>query len=97
MIRQIAYYRDKLGFQCLAPPANNPDKYEDELLDAYLHIEDAGALHSEYSAKGVEFSRGFVIKPATEAFSLSVPTSHKVRRTRFGEGRKTSAVRDLRN
>src|ERR1700736_5297070 len=56
----LAYYRDKLGFECLGtwqdppvyaivardqhaihfrraePPTANPDKYSDELLDAYL-------------------------------------------------------------
>jgi uncharacterized glyoxalase superfamily protein PhnB len=35
----------------------NPDKYEDELLDAYFSIEDADALHAEYAARGVEFTR----------------------------------------
>jgi len=94
--KTVAYYREKLGFECLgmwqdppvyamvardhreihfrcaAPPAANPDKYEEELLDAYLFIEDADALYSEYSAKGVEFirdlgnmpwrSREFVVK-----------------------------------
>ena len=34
-----------------------PDKYTDELLDAYLFIENAEALHAEYSARGVEFAR----------------------------------------
>jgi uncharacterized glyoxalase superfamily protein PhnB len=78
----LAYYGEKLGFECLgtwqdppvyaivardqqaihfrcaAPPTPNPDKYAEELLDAYLHIEDADSLHSEYAAKGVEFVRG---------------------------------------
>ena len=77
----LAYYQDKLGFECLGtwqdppvyaivardrhaihfrcaePPTANPDKYADELLDAYLHVEDADALHAEYAAKGVEFTR----------------------------------------
>ena len=77
----LAYYRDKLGFECLGtwsdppvyaivardnhrihfrvaqPPASNPDKYADELLDAYLFIEDADALYAEYAARGVEFTR----------------------------------------
>jgi uncharacterized glyoxalase superfamily protein PhnB len=80
----LAYYKSKLGFECLgtwqdppvyaiiardhqaihfrcaAPPTPNPDKYEDELLDAYLHVEDADALFAEYATKGVEFTR----KPA---------------------------------
>ena len=78
----LAYYKDKLGFECLStwldpptyaivardqhtihfrcaePPASNPGKYADELLDAYLFIEDADALYAEYAARGVEFTRG---------------------------------------
>ena len=78
----LAYYKDKLGFECLgtwqeppvyaivardqraihfrcaAPPAANPDKYADELLDAYIFVENADALHAEYAAKGVDFARG---------------------------------------
>lgn len=77
----LAWYKDKLGFECLGtwqdppvyaivtrdqqaihfrcaePPTPNPDKYEDELLDAYLHVDDADALHAEYAARGVEFTR----------------------------------------
>ena len=68
MTATLAYYRDKLGFDCVGtwddppvyaivardehrihfrlaePPKPNPDKYADELLDAYLFIEDADAL-----------------------------------------------------
>jgi uncharacterized glyoxalase superfamily protein PhnB len=92
----VAYYKDKLGFECLGtwqdppvyaivardqhalhfrcaePPTPNPDKYPDELLDAYLFVEDADALYAEYAARGVEIvrelgntpwrSRGFVVK-----------------------------------
>src|SRR3954466_9903489 len=77
----LAYYKDKLGFECLGtwqdppvyaivardqhaihfrcaePPAANPDKYADELLDAYLSVEDADTLHAEYTAKRVELTR----------------------------------------
>ncbi len=77
----LAYYRDKLGFECVGtwqdppvyaivardqhaihfrcaePPRPNPDKYGDELLDAYLLVEDADALYAEYASKGVEFTR----------------------------------------
>jgi uncharacterized glyoxalase superfamily protein PhnB len=94
--RTLAYYKDRLGFECLGtwqdppeyaivardqhaihfrcaePPTANPDKYADELLDAYLQVEDADVLFAEYAAKGVEFtrevanmpwgSRGFVVK-----------------------------------
>ena len=78
----LAYYKDKLGFECFgtwldppvyaivardqqvihfrcaAPPTANRNKYEDELLDAYLLVENADALYSEYAARGVEFTRG---------------------------------------
>ena len=78
----VAYYKDKLGFECLGtwqdppvyailardqhalhfrcaePLTPNPDKYPDELLDAYLFVEDADALYAEYAARGVEFVRG---------------------------------------
>ena len=79
--RTLAYYKEKLGFDCVGtwqdppeyaivarddhaihfrcaePPTANPDKYPDELLDAYLLIEDADALYAEYAARGVEFTR----------------------------------------
>src|SRR5690348_17730301 len=78
----LAYYKDKLGFECSGtwldppvyaivtrdenaihfrcaePPTANPDKYADELLDAYLFIDDADSLFAEYAACGVEFTRG---------------------------------------
>lgn len=78
----LAYYKDKLGFECKGtwqdppiyaivardhcaihfrcaePPTANPDKYEDELLDAYIYVENADALYAEYAANGVEFARG---------------------------------------
>jgi uncharacterized glyoxalase superfamily protein PhnB len=83
----LAYYKDKLGFECLGawpdppgqdppvyaivardqhaihfrcaePSTANPDKYAEELLDAYLFVEDADALYAEYAAKGLEFTRG---------------------------------------
>jgi uncharacterized glyoxalase superfamily protein PhnB len=47
-----------IHFRCAEPPTANPDKYTEELLDAYLHVEDADALYAEYAAKGVEFTRG---------------------------------------
>lgn len=64
----LAYYRHKLGFECLGvwqdppvyaiasrdqhaihfrcaePPTASPDKYADELLDAYLSVEDVDTL-----------------------------------------------------
>lgn len=77
----LAYYRNKLGFDCVStwqdppvyaivvrdehrihfryaePPAPNREKYENELLDAYLFVEDADMLYAEYASRGVEFTR----------------------------------------
>ena len=77
MAATLAYYRDKLGFECLGtwsdppvyaivarderrfhfrlaqPPTPNPDKYDDELLDAYVLIEDgtdARVIHADGSS-----------------------------------------------
>ena len=36
---------------------------EDELLDAYSFVEDADALHAEYAARGLEFTRGLENMP----------------------------------
>lgn len=81
MAATLAYYKDRLGFDCVGtwddppayaivardehrihfrladPPRPNPDKYADELLDAYLFIENADALYAEYLERGVEFTR----------------------------------------
>jgi len=83
----LAYYKEKLGFECLGtwsdppvyaiiardgqaihfrcaePPKPNPDKYADELIDAYLFVEDAEALYAEYAGKGAEFVRGLANMP----------------------------------
>ena len=83
----LAYYQEKLGFECLGtwldppvyaivardrhaihfrcaePSKPNPDKYSEELLDAYISIEDADALHAEFTAKGVEFTRQLANMP----------------------------------
>ena len=84
----LAYYKDKLGFECLstwpnssehgddppvyaiiardqhaihfrcaAPPTPNPNKYPEELIDAYLFVADVDALYAEYTARGVEVTR----------------------------------------
>ena len=52
-----------IHFRCAAPPAANPEKYEEELLDAYLHVENADAIYAEYAATGVEFTRGLANMP----------------------------------
>lgn len=83
----LAYYKDKLGFDCLGtwhdppvyaivardeqaihfrcaePPVARPDKYDEELLDAYISIEDADSLYTEYVGRGVEFTRGLANMP----------------------------------
>ncbi len=47
-----------IHFRCAEPPTANPEKYEEELLDAYIYVDDADALYAEYAAKGVTFARG---------------------------------------
>ncbi|HUL16158.1 MAG TPA: VOC family protein [Terriglobales bacterium] len=83
----LAFYKDKLGFECVGtwqdppvyaivardqfaihfrcaePPTANPGKYSEELLDAYISIEDADSLYAEYSARGVEFTRELADTP----------------------------------
>lgn len=46
-----------IHLRCAAPPSANPDKYADELLDAYVGLADADTLYAEYAARGVEFTR----------------------------------------
>jgi uncharacterized glyoxalase superfamily protein PhnB len=52
-----------IHFRCAAPSVPNPDKYEDELLDAYLNVDDADVLYAEYAAKSLEFTRGLANMP----------------------------------
>lgn len=54
----VARDQHAIHFRCAQAPTPNPDKYSDELLDAYLSIEDPDALYAEYAARGVEFTRG---------------------------------------
>lgn len=53
----VARDEQRIHFRFADPPASNPDKYADELLDAYLFIDNADALYAEYAARGVEFTR----------------------------------------
>jgi hypothetical protein len=46
-----------IHFRCAAPPTANPNKYADELLDAYLYVEDADPLYADYAPNGVGSSR----------------------------------------
>ena len=59
----MARDRQVVHFRCAEPPKANPNKYLDELLDAYLNVEDADALYAEYAAQGVEFTRGVANMP----------------------------------
>jgi uncharacterized glyoxalase superfamily protein PhnB len=59
----VARDHHAIHFRCAEPPTANPDKYSYELLDAYLHVEDADALYSEYAARGVEFTRNLANMP----------------------------------
>lgn len=59
----VARDQHRIHFRCAEPPAPNPAKYVDELLDAYLFVEDADALFAEYDARGVEVTRGLANTP----------------------------------
>lgn len=59
----VARDQQAIHFRCADPPTANPNKYSDELLDAYLRVEDADALYAEYAARGVEFARELADMP----------------------------------
>ena len=59
----VARDQQAIHFRCAEPPTPNPNKYRDELLDAYLFVEDADVLYAEYAAQGVEFTRGVANMP----------------------------------
>jgi uncharacterized glyoxalase superfamily protein PhnB len=59
----VARDHHAIHFRCAEPPKANPSKYTDELLDAYLFVEDADSLYAEYAARGVEFARGLANMP----------------------------------
>jgi uncharacterized glyoxalase superfamily protein PhnB len=52
-----------IHFRCAEPPTANSDKYSEELLDAYLFVEDADALYAEYTERDVEFTRQLTNMP----------------------------------
>jgi len=54
----VARDQHAIHFRCAAPPTARPDKYADELLDAYLHVEDADALYA--AGMRIEKARGCV-------------------------------------
>jgi hypothetical protein len=43
----VARDQQAIHFRCAEPPTANPDKYPDELLDAWLFVEDADALYAK--------------------------------------------------
>lgn len=47
----------RIHFRLAEPATPSPDKYADELLDAYLFVDNVDALYAEYAALGVEFAR----------------------------------------
>jgi len=59
----VARDQHAIHFRRAEPPTANPDKYADELLDAYLSVEDADALYAEYARNGVEFTRKLANMP----------------------------------
>jgi catechol 2,3-dioxygenase-like lactoylglutathione lyase family enzyme len=59
----VARDQHAIHFRCAEPPTPNADKYADELLDAYIFIEDADALYAEYAGRSVEFTRGLANMP----------------------------------
>ncbi|MCL2641859.1 MAG: VOC family protein [Phycisphaerales bacterium] len=59
----VARDRHAIHLRCAESPPANPDKYPDELLDAYINIEDVDGLYAEYADRGVEFTRGLADTP----------------------------------
>ena len=59
----VARDQHAIHFRFAEPPTANPNKYSDELLDAYVLIEDVDSLYREYAARGVEFARGLANTP----------------------------------
>ena len=59
----LARDQHEIHFRCADPPTANPNKYSDELLDAYLFVEDADALYAEYAERGVELVRELAKMP----------------------------------
>jgi uncharacterized glyoxalase superfamily protein PhnB len=59
----VARDEHAIHFRCADPPTPNPAKYADELLDAYVQVDDADSLYGEYTAAGVAFTRELANTP----------------------------------
>ena len=59
----VARDQQFIHFRCAEPSTANPDKYADELLDAYIRTEDVDTLYAEYASQGVEFTRKLANMP----------------------------------
>ena len=59
----VARDEHRIHFRCADSPTPNPEKYDDELLDAYVFVDDVDALYAEYAARGVEFTRLLATTP----------------------------------
>ena len=59
----VARDQRAIHFRCAEPPTANPDKYDDEFLDAYIFVEDADTLYAEFATRGIEFTRGLADMP----------------------------------
>lgn len=44
-------------------PPDSLEKYQSELLDAYLRVEDVAGLYAEFSGRGVDFHRALAEMP----------------------------------
>jgi hypothetical protein len=58
-----AFDQQPIHFCCAKPPIPNPDKYRDELLDAYLLVDEADALYAAYAVHGLKCTRGLANMP----------------------------------
>jgi len=59
----VARDQHRIHFRSAEPPSSHPEKYDDELLDAYVFVDDADKLYAEYAARGVEFTRALANTP----------------------------------
>jgi|SRR5262245_2039444 len=45
----VARDEHRIHFRCADAPTPNPEKYDDELLDAYVFVDDVDGLYAEYA------------------------------------------------